>query len=155
MACLRSYLERTANVWSSLNNSGVFIGSNKPQNPVTGSTIGRWMKDQLKEAGIDTSIFSARSTFSQRNFLHFLATNPSRGLNNLGPKTKLISPRVVFLLKRKNFFVYASRHFSSLNLVVKKTPTAWVVIFSRSVLVLLSHSFSLILLSIILLFQPF
>ena len=59
-------------------------------------------------------------TFSQRNFLHFLATNPSRGLNNLGPKTKLISPRVVFLIKRKNFFVYASRHFSSLNLVVKK-----------------------------------
>ena len=26
------------------------------------STIGRWIKDQLKEAGIDTSIFSAHST---------------------------------------------------------------------------------------------
>ncbi|KZR97350.1 Uncharacterized protein APZ42_007834, partial [Daphnia magna] len=62
VACLRSYLERTANLRSSLNNSGVFIGSNKPHNPVTGSTIGRWIKDQLKEAGIDTSIFSAHST---------------------------------------------------------------------------------------------
>jgi hypothetical protein len=46
MACLRSYLERTANLQSSLNNSGVFIGSNKPHNPVTGSTLGRWMKDE-------------------------------------------------------------------------------------------------------------
>ncbi|KZR98416.1 Uncharacterized protein APZ42_006176 [Daphnia magna] len=62
VACLRSYLERTANLRSSLNNSGVFIGSNKPHNPVTGSTIARWIKDQLKEAGIDTSIFLAHST---------------------------------------------------------------------------------------------
>jgi hypothetical protein len=62
VTCLRSYLERTANLRSSLQNSGVFIGSNKPHNPVTGSTIGGWIKHQLKEAGIDTSIFSAHST---------------------------------------------------------------------------------------------
>jgi hypothetical protein len=62
VACLRFYLERTTRLRSSLNNSGVFIGSNKPHSPVTCSTIGRWIKDQLKEAGIDTSIFSAHST---------------------------------------------------------------------------------------------
>jgi site-specific recombinase XerD len=62
VTCLRSYLERTANLRSSLKNSGVFIGSNKRHNPVTGSTIGGWIKHQLKEAGIDTSIFSAHST---------------------------------------------------------------------------------------------
>ena len=28
---------------------------------MSSSTIGRWIKDQLKEAGIDTSIFSAHS----------------------------------------------------------------------------------------------
>jgi hypothetical protein len=31
--------------------------STKPHNPVTSTTVGRWIEDQLKEAGIDTSIF--------------------------------------------------------------------------------------------------
>jgi hypothetical protein len=41
LACLRSYLERTTSLRSSLNSSSVFIGSNKSHSPMTGSTIGR------------------------------------------------------------------------------------------------------------------
>ena len=37
----------------------LFIGSSKTHHPVTSSTVGRWIKDQLKEAGVDTAVFSA------------------------------------------------------------------------------------------------
>ncbi len=62
LTCLRTYLERTRSLRSSHNGKQLFIGSTKPHNPVTSSTVGRWIKEQLKEAGIDTSVFSAHST---------------------------------------------------------------------------------------------
>lgn len=36
--------------------------ANKPHKLVSSSTVGRWIKDQLKEAGVDTTIFSAHLT---------------------------------------------------------------------------------------------
>ncbi|KZS00859.1 Uncharacterized protein APZ42_002676, partial [Daphnia magna] len=51
--CLRRYIDRTAALRGESNSELLFIGSNKPHKPVSSSTIGRWIKDQLKEAGID------------------------------------------------------------------------------------------------------
>lgn len=58
---MKLYIRRTAPLRSKGNDSLLFIGSNKPHNPVSSSTVGRWIKDQLKEAGIDTAVFSAHS----------------------------------------------------------------------------------------------
>ena len=60
-AFLKLYIDRTAPLRNKENDALLFIGCNKPHRPVSSSTIGRWIKDQLKEAGIDTSIFSAHS----------------------------------------------------------------------------------------------
>ena len=62
LTCLRTYLEETIPLRSSHNEKQLLICSTKPHNPLTSSTVGRWIKDQLKEAGIDTSVFSAHST---------------------------------------------------------------------------------------------
>ena len=42
----------------------LFIGTIAPYAPVTGNTVGRWIKNFLKTAGIDTAVFSAHSTRS-------------------------------------------------------------------------------------------
>jgi hypothetical protein len=62
LTCLRSYIERTSILRTPQNAKQLLIGSTKPHNPVTSATVGRWIKDQLREAVIDTSIFSAHST---------------------------------------------------------------------------------------------
>lgn len=40
----------------------LFISFNKPFKAVTSQTVGRWIKQELKECGINTSVFSAHST---------------------------------------------------------------------------------------------
>jgi hypothetical protein len=62
LTCLHTYVERTSSLMSPHSAEHLFIGSTKPHNPVTSSTIRRWIKDQLKETGVDTSVFSAHST---------------------------------------------------------------------------------------------
>lgn len=62
LTCLQSYIERTSGLRKPHNAKQLLIGSTKPHNPVTSSTVGQWIKDQLKEADIDTSTFSAHST---------------------------------------------------------------------------------------------
>ena len=42
--------------------SKLFLSLKQPHNPVSSSTIGRWIKSLLTDAGIDTSIFGAHST---------------------------------------------------------------------------------------------
>jgi site-specific recombinase XerD len=54
-------MDRTAPLRNDSNSESLFIGSNKPHKPVSSLTIGRWIKEQLKEASIDTSVFSAHS----------------------------------------------------------------------------------------------
>ncbi len=58
---LRAYITSTSSVRNETNANQLFIGSNKPFKPITSSTMSRWLKDQLKEAGVDISIFSAHS----------------------------------------------------------------------------------------------
>lgn len=52
VTCMRSY--HTAPLRDDSNSESLFIGSNKPHKPVSSSTIGRWIKEHLKEA---TSVF--------------------------------------------------------------------------------------------------
>lgn len=61
---IRTYIEFTADRRSGANSSLLFIGAVRPYKPVTGSTIGRWIKDLLAEAGVNTAVFSAHSTRS-------------------------------------------------------------------------------------------
>ena len=48
------------------------------------STIGRWIKDQLKEAGIDTSILSAHSTRGAAGSKAFANGVPLKSILNQG-----------------------------------------------------------------------
>ena len=63
VTCLREYIKRTAKL---RNHSGVsqplFLATQKPYSPVTSTSIGRWLKLTLQNAGIDTNVFKAHST---------------------------------------------------------------------------------------------
>jgi len=60
--CVELYITRTATVRTTRNSSTLFVSSTRPHGAVSPSTIGRWIKDQLGLAGIDTSSFKAHST---------------------------------------------------------------------------------------------
>ena len=47
---------------SSQSQNPLFISSRKPFKPVKPATIGHWLKNLMKEAGIDTSLYTAHST---------------------------------------------------------------------------------------------
>ena len=63
VACLREYIKKTEKL---RNHSGVskplFLTTQKPYSPVSSTSIGRWLKLTLQDAGIDTSVFKALST---------------------------------------------------------------------------------------------
>ena len=58
---LHAYEERTRERRNNNNESQLFIALIKPYNPVTSSTIARWIKSVLTKSGIDTGIFKAHS----------------------------------------------------------------------------------------------
>ena len=57
--CLKQYMKRTKRERSS---SQLFIGLQTPFLPISTSTISRWIKLTLGEAGIDTSLYKSHST---------------------------------------------------------------------------------------------
>ena len=59
-SCVKKYMERTKNIRN--NEDYLFISIKDPHKKVSSQTISRWIKKTLKDAGIDTSIFSAHST---------------------------------------------------------------------------------------------
>ena len=61
---LRAYEDRTLSRRTDRNRSSLFIALIKPYNPVTSSTIARWIKSVLTKSGINTDIFKAHSTRS-------------------------------------------------------------------------------------------
>ena len=79
-----TYINKTASLRNETNKSHLFISSTKPHKPVTSSTIGRWIKDQLREAGIDTSIFSAHSTRGAAGSKAFANGVPLKSILNQG-----------------------------------------------------------------------
>ena len=60
--CMEEYLERTAELRDSSNSATLLLSSNRPHGQASVATVGRWIKEQLSAAGIDTSIFCAHST---------------------------------------------------------------------------------------------
>ena len=58
---LRAYEERTKDRRRGKEHSQLFVSLIKPYNPVSPSTIARWLKSVLTKAGIDTNIFKAHS----------------------------------------------------------------------------------------------
>jgi len=63
LLALQAYEERTKGHRKSLHSRNpVFISIKKPFKPVKPATIGHWLKNLMKEAGIDTSVFTAHST---------------------------------------------------------------------------------------------
>ena len=57
---LSEYLERTKNMRH--DHHKLLVSYQKPHRPVSTDTVSRWLKIELKFAGIDTSTFSAHST---------------------------------------------------------------------------------------------
>ncbi|KZS09564.1 Uncharacterized protein APZ42_026185 [Daphnia magna] len=82
--CLEQYLEATRPHRNKDNESQLFIGANKPHRSVSSSTVGRWIKDQLKEAGIDTAIFSAHSVRGAASSKAAAARGPIQSILNQG-----------------------------------------------------------------------
>ena len=60
IATLKEYLQRTKTL--RCGHSSLFLAYLKPHKPVTASTIGRWVKFVMNEAGINTNIFKPHST---------------------------------------------------------------------------------------------
>ena len=59
------YIDRTAEQAITLcNPKPVFVTSRKPFRKAKPGTIGHWIKDVLRMAGVDTEVFSAHSTRS-------------------------------------------------------------------------------------------
>ena len=63
VTCLDSYVERTS-AWRVFGDGPqpLFLAIQAPQKAVSSATIGRWLKDIMKEAGIDVDTFKAHST---------------------------------------------------------------------------------------------
>lgn len=59
--CIKKYLSITRNFRTS-DNDLFFLTYKTPNGPATKQTLSRWIKDTLREAGVDTSIFKAHST---------------------------------------------------------------------------------------------
>ncbi|KAJ2940862.1 hypothetical protein O0L34_g17139 [Tuta absoluta] len=57
--CLQAYISRTETLRRS---DELFISFKKPYRPVGTQTLSRWVKNILKDSGIDVSIFSSHST---------------------------------------------------------------------------------------------
>jgi len=61
---LRQYIEMTASYVSTMAPKPVFITSKKPFRRARPATLGHWIKDTLKLAGVDTERYTAHSTRS-------------------------------------------------------------------------------------------
>jgi len=61
---IKDYVHRSS-IWRNKNvPSQLFLSHTNPHKPVSSDTIARWLKETLKDAGINTDIFTAHSTRS-------------------------------------------------------------------------------------------
>lgn len=60
VSCLKEYLDRTANMRQ--DHHKLLVSYQKPHKSIFKDTVARWLKRELKLAGIDTSIFGVHST---------------------------------------------------------------------------------------------
>ena len=64
VANLRQYIERTTSFVAAMVPKPVFITSKKPFRRARPATLGHWIKDTLKAAGVDTERYTVYSTRS-------------------------------------------------------------------------------------------
>ena len=85
VSCLKCYETNTKEFRSTdINqNNKLFLSYISPHNPVTSSTLARWIKNMLQLAGIDTGIFSAHSI---RGASTFEALRTTSNLNYRNPR---------------------------------------------------------------------
>lgn len=63
--CLQEYLRRTHDQRpDGAGSQPLFLSTNRPFTPVSPTSIGRWLKDILHEAGVNTEVFKPHSTRS-------------------------------------------------------------------------------------------
>lgn len=62
--CLGHYIFQTDPLRNRYNGRNLFIATIRPYKGITGSSLGRWIKAMLAEAGVNTSSFTAHSTRS-------------------------------------------------------------------------------------------
>ena len=60
--CMDAYLNQTQDARAKTQDASLFLSLNAPSRAVTPSTMGRWIKSFLNDAGVDTSRCSAQST---------------------------------------------------------------------------------------------
>jgi hypothetical protein len=60
--CLESYIRVSENLRSNQISSSLFVSVRKPHKPIGSSTLGRWIKTCMTDAGLDPATFSAHST---------------------------------------------------------------------------------------------
>ena len=62
ISCLERYISVTRDFRKESTNSSLILGLRSPHPPIGASTIGRWIKLLLSDAGVDTALYSAHST---------------------------------------------------------------------------------------------
>ena len=62
VATVRAYLRLTESLRVGLKLTYLFVNTRAPHKSVTSSTLGHWIKAQLRDAGTDTGNFSDHST---------------------------------------------------------------------------------------------
>jgi len=62
VACLREYIKTENHRNQSGDSQPLFLATQRPYSPVSSTSIGRWLKLTLQDAGIDISVFKAHST---------------------------------------------------------------------------------------------
>jgi len=64
VSCLHTYLQQTETIRKTSRATCLFACTTLPHKTASSSTLGRWIKVQLREAGVNTDIFCAHSTRS-------------------------------------------------------------------------------------------
>ena len=62
VSTLKAYMEATKEIRQETKHVALFLSVKKPHNPVSNSTVSRWLKALMAKAGIDTTRFKAHST---------------------------------------------------------------------------------------------
>ena len=67
VATFEEYFKRTKVLWGN-DKSQLLLSFVKPRNPMVSSAISGWIKNVLREAGIDTKMFKGHSQHQHRHF---------------------------------------------------------------------------------------
>ncbi|XP_049865032.1 uncharacterized protein LOC126366130 [Pectinophora gossypiella] len=59
--CIKEYINKTSCLRSN-NNDNLFISYRRPHSKISAQRLSHWVRDCLKNSGVDTSVFSAHST---------------------------------------------------------------------------------------------